>query len=100
MDVAKDGVDRPRPAGPLVDTASRAFPSGHAAYATTWIAVRGGAHARERGLAEPGGDLTAAIVLAAAIGLSRVYLRAHYWSDVAGGWALGARSSACCATIA
>ena len=30
------------------------------------------------------------MVLAAAIGLSRVYLRAHYWSDVAAGWGLGA----------
>ncbi len=29
-------------------------------------------------------------MLAAAIGLSRIYLRAHYWSDVAGGWGLGA----------
>ena len=28
-------------------------------------------------------------MLSAAIGLSRIYLRAHYWSDVAGGWALG-----------
>ena len=32
----------------------------------------------------------AAIVAAAIIGLTRVYLRAHYWSDVVGGWALGA----------
>jgi membrane-associated phospholipid phosphatase len=30
-----------------------------------------------------------ALVLAAAIGLSRIYLRAHYWSDVAGGWGIG-----------
>ena len=28
--------------------------------------------------------------MAAVIGLTRVYLRAHYWSDVVGGWALGA----------
>ncbi len=33
--------------------------------------------------------MTAAIALAAAIGLSRIYLRAHLWSDVAGGWGLG-----------
>ena len=32
----------------------------------------------------------AAIVVAAVVGLTRVYLRAHYWSDVVGGWALGA----------
>jgi membrane-associated phospholipid phosphatase len=29
-------------------------------------------------------------VLAAVIGLTRVYLRAHYLSDVEGGWGLGA----------
>jgi undecaprenyl-diphosphatase len=33
--------------------------------------------------------VTGAIVLAAAVGLSRIYLRVHYWSDVAGGWGLG-----------
>ena len=31
-----------------------------------------------------------ALLVAVAIGLSRVYLRVHYWSDVAAGWALGA----------
>ena len=33
--------------------------------------------------------MTGAVVLAAAIGLSRIYLRAHLWSDVAAGWGLG-----------
>jgi membrane-associated phospholipid phosphatase len=31
-----------------------------------------------------------AIAIAAAVGLTRIYLRAHWWSDVAGGWGLGA----------
>ena len=76
------------PPAPLVDTSGSSFPSGHAAYATAWVAAalmftrrlaagRRGARDRRR------------CVLAAAIGLSRIYLRAHYWSDVAGGWGLG-----------
>ena len=39
-------------------------------------------------------------VIAAAVGLSRVYLRAHYISDVVGGWALGAALFAACGTVA
>ena len=32
--------------------------------------------------------VTAAVVVAAVLGLTRVYLRAHYISDVFGGWGL------------
>jgi membrane protein DedA with SNARE-associated domain len=35
----KAALDRPRPPRPLVETELSAFPSGHAAYAMTWIAV-------------------------------------------------------------
>ena len=44
--------------------------------------------------------MLAAIVVAAVIGLTRVYLRAHYWSDVVGGWALGAGVFGAVAAIA
>ena len=40
------------------------------------------------------------MILTAAIGLSRVYLRAHYWSDVAAGWGLGLGIFGLVATIA
>lgn len=88
VQLAKAGVDRPRPAGPLVETASSSYPSGHAAYATAWIACAVVA-TRRAGLASQATIVLVAIALAAAIGLSRIYLRAHYWSDVAGGWGLG-----------
>jgi membrane protein DedA with SNARE-associated domain/membrane-associated phospholipid phosphatase len=85
--LTKAGVDRPRPAAPLIDTSQSAFPSGHAAYATVWIAA---AFVFTRRLRLAGAALvTAAIVLVATVGVSRIYLRAHYWSDVAGGWGLG-----------
>ena len=37
------------------------------------------------------------LAIAAVVGLSRIYLRAHYWSDVAAGWGLGAAVLGACA---
>jgi undecaprenyl-diphosphatase len=31
-----------------------------------------------------------ALAIATAVGVTRVYLRAHWWSDVVGGWGLAA----------
>ena len=85
----KDAYGRPRPAGGLVDTISAAYPSGHSAYAVAMIAcatilVRAGV-----GWAVRSAVLTVAIVLVAGVALSRVYLRAHFLTDVLGGVALG-----------
>ena len=89
VQLAKAGIDRPRPAGPLTAAEGSSYPSGHAAYSTIWIAVAV-ALTRGRGLAGQAALVTGALVLVVAIGMSRIYLRAHYWSDVAGGWGLGA----------
>jgi membrane-associated phospholipid phosphatase len=86
--LAKAGVDRPRPAAPLTEASKSAYPSGHAAYATAWIAAAL-LFTRRLRLVSHAALVTGAIVLAGAIGLSRIYLRVHYWSDVAGGWGLG-----------
>ena len=88
--ITKAAIDRPRPPDPLVETSLSSFPSGHAAYATAWIAVALVLGRRRLGLAGETAWLLGAIALAAAIGLSRIYLRAHWWSDVAAGWAIGA----------
>src|SRR4051794_13776410 len=37
--IAKSAIDRPRPGNPLVDTVGSAYPSGHAAYATAYVAM-------------------------------------------------------------
>jgi membrane-associated phospholipid phosphatase len=96
--VAKASIDRPRPDSPLVDTSGSSFPSGHAAYATAWVAA---ALMFTRRLRLVGAALaTAAVVLAAAVGLSRVYLHAHLWSDVAAGWGLGVGAFGLVAAIA
>jgi membrane protein DedA with SNARE-associated domain/membrane-associated phospholipid phosphatase len=88
VQLTKAGIDRPRPAAPLTDADSSAYPSGHAAYSTAWIASAV-VFTRRLGLVGHATLVTGAILLAAAIGLSRIYLRVHYWSDVAGGWGLG-----------
>ena len=97
--LAKAGIDRPRPARPLIETSFASYPSGHAAYSTAWVAAALAATWR-LGAAGRAGLALVAVALAAAIGGSRVYLRAHYWSDVAGGWGLGAGVFATLAAIA
>jgi membrane protein DedA with SNARE-associated domain/membrane-associated phospholipid phosphatase len=87
--ITKAAFDRPRPPGALVATEDSAYPSGHAAYAVAWIAcatflVRGGVHWATR-IA----GVTVAIVIVAAVAITRVYLRAHYLTDVIGGVSLG-----------
>ena len=99
--VLKEVIDRPRPPGSLVETSDQSYPSGHATYAViyTWIAVT--VAVRVRPLLTYGTALiVAGIVLTVAAGLSRVYLGAHYMSDVGGGWALGVSAFAGCAAIA
>jgi membrane protein DedA with SNARE-associated domain len=88
--LTKAGIDRPRPPHPLDDTNGSSFPSGHAAYATTHVAMAVIAARVLAGFASRAALVLAAIVAATVIGLTRIYLRAHYWSDVVGGWALGA----------
>ena len=87
--LAKAGIDRPRPGQPLDYTSGSSFPSGHAAYSTVYVAMGVIAARVLPGLVRRAALVLAAIAVAAVIGLTRVYLRAHYWSDVVGGWALG-----------
>ncbi len=86
--ITKGAIDRPRPPDPLDDASGSAFPSGHAAYAVTYVALAVIAARLLPGFASRAVLVFAAIVVAAVVGLTRVYLRVHYWSDVVGGWAL------------
>ena len=101
LHLIKDAVDRPRPGGGLVSAAGSSFPSGHAAYSTfyVWLAVTLVMRLRPA-MARASAVVLAGVGVAAAVGLSRVYLGVHYLSDVSAGWALGASAFALCAAIA
>jgi undecaprenyl-diphosphatase len=100
IDVLKEVVDRPRPAGGLVDAAGSSFPSGHAAHSVfyLWLAVTIVLRLRP-GMARGAAVVATGFALTALIGLSRVYLGVHYLSDVSGGWALGAAAFSLAAAV-
>jgi membrane-associated phospholipid phosphatase len=83
-------VDRPRPpvADRLTVVHSWSYPSQHAAQAlATWgmlaLMLMAGRSARARALLAAGAALIAFVV-----GLTRLYLGAHWMTDVLGGWAI------------
>jgi membrane protein DedA with SNARE-associated domain/membrane-associated phospholipid phosphatase len=99
--LVKDAIERPRPGGALVGSSGSAYPSGHATWSVlyVWLALTVALRLRP---GKVGGTalVIGAIALAAAIGLSRVYLRVHYLSDSSGGWAFGVSAFALCAVVA
>jgi undecaprenyl-diphosphatase len=82
--VLDGSVVREAPAGGTAE-----YPQPHAAYAVAWVAIAI-ALRRAGPLAATAGLVTIGIVVAAAVGLAYVYLREDWFSDVAGGLALGA----------
>ena len=98
--VTKDVVDRPRATGSLVETGGSSFPSGHAAYATIYVALGVIAARVLPGFVFRAALVTGTVVVAALVGASRAYLGAHYYSDVMAGWALGALVFGTCAIVA
>jgi len=97
---AKVAEGRPRPLGALVETEGSAFPSGHAAYAVAYVAIAIALARAVPWLAGRVAVVLVAVALAAAVGISRVYLRAHYLSDVLAGAGLGATVFAVCGMVA
>ena len=90
-------VDRPRPpaADRLTVVHGWSYPSEHAAQAlATWgmlaLMLMAGRSARARVLLAAGAALIAFVV-----GLTRLYLGAHWMTDVLGGWALAGCGTAC-----
>ncbi len=98
--LTKAAVDRPRPEGALVEVDGSAYPSAHAAYSITWIAVAVALSHALPNLASRFAFVTVSIAIVAAVGATRIYLRVHYLSDVVGGWALASAIFALCGTAA
>jgi membrane-associated phospholipid phosphatase len=83
----KSLLDRPRPPGSLIATSGASYPSGHAiASAVTAIGIVMALTTGRRRLRW----MIAAVIIAAAVALSRTYLSAHWLTDVLGGALIGA----------
>lgn len=99
----KEAVERPRPPVPtrLAVETTASLPSGHALMAALGLGL---AAVAVRRLVRPplAGALAmaVAVVLAAAIGLSRAYLGVHWTTDLLAGWLLGAALAVIGATVA
>ena len=76
------------------------YPSGHAAYATAYVAMAVIASRVLMGLVSRTALILVGVVVAGVIGATRVYLRAHYLSDVIGGQGLGLAIFASCGALA
>ncbi len=100
VSVAKAAYGRERPLDALVGFEDDAYPSGHTANSVAFIAcatvlVRGGS-----GWAVRFAAVTVAVGLVVLVGVTRVYLRVHYLTDVLGGAALGVALWALVGTLA
>jgi len=90
---------RPRPPAPYLSASGYAFPSGHATLALAfyglcaWLALRSRLPRGWKVVAVAG-----SILLVLVVGASRVYLSAHWLSDVLGGYATGAAWLSLCVT--
>lgn len=100
VQLTKAGVGRERPEGGLTAVEGQSYPSGHAAYSTAYVAVAVVTARVVPNLAARAAVVAAALGITAFVGLSRIYLGVHYWSDVAGGWGLGLGTFALCGSAA
>ncbi|MWD26990.1 phosphatase PAP2 family protein [Aquicoccus sp. SCR17] len=101
--LAKFGFSRPRPdlVPHGVEVVTLSFPSGHSMMATTTYLTLAVMFARvESSRALRIYYLALAVLLAIAVGVSRVYLGVHWPSDVLGGWTLGGAWALGCYLVA
>jgi undecaprenyl-diphosphatase len=98
--VLKEIVERPRPPDPIISVDGWSWPSGHAAYGMiyAWIGFLIAVKANVRAVIGTVA-LVVGLLVSAAVGLSRVYLRVHFLSDVNSGAALAVAAFAICLAV-
>ncbi|HZO36174.1 MAG TPA: VTT domain-containing protein [Solirubrobacteraceae bacterium] len=97
--VTKSATDQARPPDPLVSVDGSSFPSAHAAYSVALVAVAV-ALTRTAGVTRSALVVVIAVGAAAVVGATRIYLRAHYLSDVLAGFGAAATIFSVCAIVA
>ena len=83
---AKETFQRARPMGSLVPEFSYSFPSGHATMAVVFFGLLVYLFVNKKYKVH---GIVVASLLMILIGLSRIYLRVHWMTDVLGGFVLG-----------
>ena len=102
-EVLKAIFERPRPdlVAHGVEVTTTSFPSGHAMAAAALYLTLGALLVRtQKQRAVKAAIMSAAVLMALAIGISRVYLGVHWPSDVIAGWLAGAGWALVCFEIA
>lgn len=88
-EVAKDRVNRPRPAGALAGWVSSSFPSGHALAAMVGVLALLTITAGTFGHRTRSVTIVLGVTVVLAVSFGRVAVNVHYPSDVVAGWAMG-----------
>lgn len=85
----KHGISNPRPTGVFLVRPTSSFPSFHTAFSTAIYSFLSLLMIQRRGVAWQKVISVSLLTLLALIGLSRLYLGAHWFSDVIAGYLLG-----------
>ena len=100
LQLVRAAEDRARPPGGLVETTTSSFPSAHVAHSVVWVAIAVAVARVIPGWGARAGVLAASVGVVVAVALTRMYLRAHYFSDVVAGAGLAAACFAACGVVA